>query len=76
MGDPENDRGTMRPSWKERSPLIPIEEYTMWSRDDGLPFDPWLRVHARLDATTLRPEPRSMRITGSVGDDGRLQEGA
>ena len=58
----------VRPSWKDRYPLIPIERYVAWSRDDGLPFDPWLRVHVRMDATTLRPEPRSMQITGSVDE--------
>ena len=58
----------VRPSWKERYPLIPIERYATWSRDDGLPFDPWLRVHARLGATTLRPAPQSMQITGSVDE--------
>ena len=58
----------VRPSWKDRYPLIPIEEYVTWARDDGFPFDPWLRVHARLDATTLRPEPHSMRITGTVDE--------
>jgi GNAT superfamily N-acetyltransferase len=58
----------VRPSWKERYPLIPVEEYATWSRDDGLPFDPWVRVHVRMDATTLRPEPHSMQITGSVDE--------
>jgi GNAT superfamily N-acetyltransferase len=58
----------VRPSWKDRYPLIPIERYVRWTRDDGLPFDPWLRVHVRLDATTLRPEPHSMRITGTVDE--------
>ncbi len=58
----------VRPSWKDRYPLIPIEQYATWLRADGLPFDPWLRVHVRLGATTLRPEPHSMRITGSVAD--------
>jgi GNAT superfamily N-acetyltransferase len=58
----------VRPSWKERYPLIPIEEYAAWTRDDGLPWDPWLRVHARLAATTLRLEPHSMQITGSVDE--------
>ena len=33
-----------------------------WTRSDSLPFDPWLRVHARLGATALRCEQRSMRI--------------
>jgi hypothetical protein len=31
----------LRPSWKERYPLTPIERYVAWTRDDGLPFDPW-----------------------------------
>ena len=40
----------VRPSWKERYPLVPIERYAQWRRDDGLPFDPWMRVHERLGA--------------------------
>jgi hypothetical protein len=58
----------VRPSWKERYPLTPIERYAAWTRDDGLPFDPWLRVHARLGARVLRPEPESLRITGAVAE--------
>jgi len=45
-----------RPSWKDRYPLIPIAAYAAWRRADGLPFDPWMRVHARLGATVLRAE--------------------
>jgi hypothetical protein len=58
----------VRPSWKERYPLTPIERYAAWRRDDGLLFDPWLRVHERLGAETLRPEPQSLRITGTVAE--------
>jgi GNAT superfamily N-acetyltransferase len=58
----------VRPSWKERYPLVPIERYAGWRRPDGLLFDPWLRVHERLGATVLRPEPHSLRITGAVAD--------
>jgi hypothetical protein len=58
----------VRPSWKDRYPLTPIERYAHWQRSDGLPFDPWLRVHARLGATVLRTEPRSMRIEGPVDE--------
>jgi hypothetical protein len=58
----------VRPNWKERYPLVPIERYAAWRRDDGLLFDPWLRVHERLGAKVLRPEPQSMRITGTVGE--------
>ena len=58
----------VRPSWKERYPLTPIERYAAWTRGDGLPFDPWMRVHARLGADLLRPEPQSLRITGTVAE--------
>jgi GNAT superfamily N-acetyltransferase len=56
----------VRPSWKARYPITPIAEYAAWRRGDGLPFDPWMRVHARLGGQVLRPEPRSMRITASI----------
>ncbi len=58
----------VRPSWKDRYPLISIAAYATWRRHDGLPFDPWMRVHARLGAAVLRPEPRSMQITAPVAD--------
>jgi hypothetical protein len=58
----------VRPSLKDRYPLIPIAAYSQWRRDDGLPFDPWMRVHARLGATILRTEPRSMEIVAPVPD--------
>jgi hypothetical protein len=58
----------VRPSWKERYPLAPIERYAEWRRADGLLFDPWMRVHERLGALVLKPEPQSLRITGTVAD--------
>lgn len=58
----------LRPSWKERYPLTPIERYAAWTREDGLPFDPWLRTHVRLGAELLRPEPRALRIAGTVAE--------
>ncbi len=58
----------VRPSWKERYPLVPIERYAQWRRPDGLLFDPWMRVHERLGATVLKPEPQSLRITGTVNE--------
>ena len=54
------------PSWKERYPLAPIERYVTWSRNDGHPFDPWIRTHVRLGGRIATPIPRSMRITGTV----------
>jgi hypothetical protein len=58
----------VRPSWKERYPLTPIERYAYWRRVDELLFDPWLRTHERLGAEILEPEPHSLRITGTVGE--------
>ena len=58
----------VRPTWKERYPLIPIDRYARWTRDDGLPFDPWIRLHVRLGAEILKPVPRSLHITGTVAE--------
>jgi len=56
----------LRPTWKERYPLVPIERYAAWTREDGLPFDPWIRAHVRLGGRILRPEPHSLGISGTV----------
>jgi hypothetical protein len=56
----------VRPSLKDRYPTIPIERYAHWTRPDGEPFDPWVRVHTRLGARIGPPIPHSLRITGTV----------
>ena len=58
----------VRPSWKERYPLTPIERYVTWRGEDGLPFDPWIRVHERMGGEILKPEPHSLRITAPVAE--------
>jgi hypothetical protein len=58
----------LRPTWKERYPLTPIERYASWTRPDGLPFDPWIRLHVRLGAEIMKPLPRSLHITGTVAE--------
>jgi hypothetical protein len=58
----------VRPNWKERYPLVPIEHYAAWRRPDGLLFDPWMRVHERIGARVLKPEPLSLQITGTVAE--------
>src|SRR5690606_29902920 len=45
-----------------------MAEYAAWTRPDGEPFDPWLRVHRRLGARLLHPCERSMEVTGSVAE--------
>jgi hypothetical protein len=58
----------VRPTHKERYPLTPIARYAAWTRPDGLPFDPWIRLHVRLGGRIVRAAPESMRIRGSVAD--------
>ena len=58
----------VRPTEKDRYPLVPIERYAFWTREDGLPFDPWMRLHARLGARVVRASPRAMMVRGTVAD--------
>jgi hypothetical protein len=45
----------VRPSWKERYPLAPIERYVAWRREDGQLLDPWMRLHERLGSRHAPP---------------------
>jgi hypothetical protein len=56
----------VRPSLKGRYPLTPMSQYAKWARDDGLPFDPWLRVHVRLGAKILAITPRGNTVVATV----------
>ena len=44
----------------------PMSTYAFRTRDDGLPVDPWLRVHVRAGGVIDRVAPRSMVIPGTV----------
>jgi hypothetical protein len=56
------------PEYNMHYPTIPIERYARWTRPDGSPFDPWMRVHTRLGARIGPAIPRSLHITGTVGE--------
>jgi GNAT superfamily N-acetyltransferase len=58
----------VRPSFKDRYPITPIERYVAWTRADGEPFDPWIRIHTRRGGRIVKPIPRSLLITGTVGE--------
>ena len=58
----------VRPTWKSRYPLTPMERYVEWKRPDGAYFDPWLRVHGHLRAEGLAVAPQAETIEGSVHD--------
>jgi GNAT superfamily N-acetyltransferase len=56
----------VRPMWKQHYPITPMQDYISWTTDDGLPFDPWIRVHARLGAKIIKECSRSMVLAGAV----------
>jgi len=56
----------VRPNRKEHHPRMPMEEYVAWKRDDGLPYDDWLRVHVRLGGEILNVCPRSEVVPGTI----------
>jgi GNAT superfamily N-acetyltransferase len=58
----------VRPTWKDRYPLAPLERYMRWQREDGLPFDPWIRLHHRLGAEIVALAPRSLDVGGTVSE--------
>ncbi|MFE2265621.1 GNAT family N-acetyltransferase [Streptomyces griseosporeus] len=56
----------VRPSAKHLEPRTPMAEYARRLRPDGLPHDPWLRVHARAGAVVDSVAPASMTVAGSL----------
>ncbi|GGJ24016.1 hypothetical protein GCM10010121_038810 [Streptomyces brasiliensis] len=56
----------VRPSAKHVEPRTPITEYAHRVRPDGLPYDPWLRVHARAGAVIDSIAPASMTVAASL----------
>ena len=58
----------VRPTLKERYPLIPSDRYLEWRRDDGAHFDPWIRIHERVGGEILAPAPESMTMRAPASD--------
>ncbi|OON83055.1 N-acetyltransferase [Streptomyces tsukubensis] len=56
----------VRPTAKHRHPYVPMTEYIGRLRADGLPVDPWLRVHVKSGGRIERVAPASMTIGGSL----------
>jgi len=52
----------VRPNQKSKYPLTSIDDYITWKTDAGLPFDAWLRVHARAGARIIKPCHEAMTI--------------
>ena len=56
----------LRPTKRTLYPFQSFEEYCSWQREDGMPFDPWIRTHVKLGAKILKIAPHSMTIDGSL----------
>ncbi|GGV38536.1 GNAT family N-acetyltransferase [Streptomyces spectabilis] len=56
----------VRPNAKHLEPTTAIEEYAHRTRADGLPHDPWLRVHVRVGGVIAKVAPTSMTVSGSL----------
>lgn len=58
----------VRPSGKADEPRSPMSEYAFRVRADGLPHDPWLRVHVRAGGEIVSVCPRAMTISGTLAE--------
>ncbi|MEU6922357.1 MULTISPECIES: N-acetyltransferase [unclassified Streptomyces] len=56
----------VRPTAKHLDPRVPMAEYLRRRREDGLPTDPWVRVHVRAGGTIEKVAPASMTVSGSL----------
>ncbi|MFC9753816.1 N-acetyltransferase [Streptomyces sp. NPDC056921] len=56
----------VRPTAKHLDPRVPMAEYLRRCRDDGLPADPWVRVHVKAGGTIEKVAPASMTVSGSL----------
>lgn len=56
----------VRPNGKHRYPNLPMAKYIAMVREDGLPADPWLRVHARTGGRIRKVAAASMVMAGSL----------
>jgi GNAT superfamily N-acetyltransferase len=58
----------LRPTDKHREPLTPFADYVARQREDGLPYDSWVRTHTRAGAQIAKVAPHSMVIAGTIAE--------
>lgn len=58
----------VRPVLKPRYPLTPMERYARWTRNDGQPFDPWLRTHTKIGGEIIGIANESKVTIGTVSE--------
>jgi len=55
----------IRPSDKHKYPLTRLDDYITWRTRQGLPFDPWLKVHMRAGGKIIKVCHESKTIRGT-----------
>lgn len=58
--------GPVRPTHKSYEPGVAMTDYVTRVRTDGLPADPWLRVHVRMGGRIVKVCPTSMTVPGTL----------
>jgi GNAT superfamily N-acetyltransferase len=58
----------VRPNAKHQQPELPMATYITMTREDGLPVDPWLRVHVRAGGQIKQVAQASMVMSGSLAE--------
>ncbi|HVA54156.1 MAG TPA: hypothetical protein VNF05_11670 [Acidimicrobiales bacterium] len=56
----------IRPTRKDLYPLMDIDAYAAWVRQDGMPWDPWLRLHVRIGGRVIGLARESQTMTDTV----------
>jgi GNAT superfamily N-acetyltransferase len=58
----------VRPTQKTRQPFMAMRDYVAATRSDGLPQDPWLRVHVRAGGAIVKIAPCAMTVSATLAD--------
>ena len=58
----------VRPNLKSAYPMMDMEEYIARKNENGLPSDPWIRVHIKEGGKIIGVCRKSMTIEGSISD--------
>jgi hypothetical protein len=56
----------VRPTLKHLYPLLDIDTYAAWMRSDGMPWDPWLRLHVRIGGEVIGLAREAQSMTDAV----------
>jgi hypothetical protein len=58
----------LRPTEKHLEPLTPFADYVARQREDGLPYDSWIRAHVLAGARIVKVASYSMVVSGTIAE--------